>query len=797
MLESGLVAEHWAIRHGIRPESLNYHVRRLLRDEPELFVLTKHFCPCPLMARLICYRDARVREYLKRAWFEIAAAPGKGGQDPALLLAPHRRVAFGYIEDRLGPSATAADVGVDLIRSIFDAPSRCSAVAAARGAILAAAVTGVNDGDPLFEWVSANEERIRATRDHGSLLRRAVEGGGYRAMRLVQYVAGRHGRVESYLDYGTPDPFLGELLDGFLASREQALLPGDRAFFSGFAASLGFVPSSLGDFSPETFGRQVAWFRENLSGTFRQCACGLTRAFYLHLTTLLPDDQQAFTFETGLPPKALGYGMIVPLWLKGYKAVVYEPLDPEPRFAKWLLYPNENEVRKASYSADTPKAVDCSVSDPALERLLVGWVWSGGKDSFTARASPAWIKVLLERVVATGLTVVGQSGSRVPVVSGTCVHATLSVLAERNAARSLSRAKGVLRAFLSFAEERGSLSVEPACYLLLESVNLAHDSFVAGDRPATSDAHLAALAEELERMSSRSIDDELTYIAYITQALTDLRFSEVLSLRVADLDASGRSDFEAVRVCRKSGGYGYEVVEVPREVHRLLHTAVRITEPVRSAADASIAEYVFLIDGLMGTERVLSTGVCSDRMARACERLGIPAIRPSDVRRAYETTVIMEGAKRNWSRMLLRPITGHADIRSDEHYIAPDIMNPDTRRYLEGAYVVEIGKPKIRGEVLPDVELGVEAASLVESGAGICRNADCDILGTLPCFECPGFATAPRFIPEMIESIAILDGQIGEAPLHQRSHLMEAKRRRLAYLGIMIDMDKETKGGAE
>lgn len=514
----------------------------------------------------------------------------------------------------------------------------------------------------------------------------------------------------------------------------------------------------------------------------------MTRVFYMYLIGLLPPDQLAFTFETGLPPKALGVNHIVSAWLKGYRAVVYEPLDPAPSFAKWLLYPNRNEAVKASFSPDLPSSVDCSVEDPRLERLLVEWVWRGGLGATSVRVAPIWAKVLLGKMIEAGVSVARPGGCAV-VVAAKCVHGALAVLSETNGEKSMVSIKGKLRSLLQFGEEAGTLSVEPACYLLLENVN-SGSTGSAREIGAASEENLVALARELERRSDNSIDDELAYITLITQALTEIRPSEVLSLRMSDLDASRRKDFEAVRVCRKSGGYGYEIIEVPREVHRLLRAAVEITQPARARADSEIAQYVFLIEGHMGTTRVLSLAGVGRRYAAACSRLGIPPITPANVRKTYQTTVIMEGAKRHWDRMLLRPITGHANIRSDDCYIRPDIMSPETRRYLEGAFVVEIGNPKIRGAVLPDEELPDRVAEIVEGGAGICRNDVCNIAGVLPCLECSGFATSPRFIPEMVEAISALDRRLASAPLHERDHLVKAKKRYLAYLGMMVDLWK-------
>lgn len=90
MLASGLPLKHWAMQNEVSYDALGSWARRLWRDEPELFVLTRKLCPCPLMAKLLAYRDPQVREYLKCVWFEL-------DPDGAVKSAPSRRRSFDLI----------------------------------------------------------------------------------------------------------------------------------------------------------------------------------------------------------------------------------------------------------------------------------------------------------------------------------------------------------------------------------------------------------------------------------------------------------------------------------------------------------------------------------------------------------------------------------------------------------------------------------------------------------------------------------------------------------------------------
>ena len=91
-----------------------------------------------------------------------------------------------------------------------------------------------------------------------------------------------------------------------------------------------------------------------------------------------------------------------------------------------------------------------------------------------------------------------------------------------------------------------------------------------------------------------------------------------------------------------------------------------------------------------------------------------------------------------------------------------------------------------------DSDAAVEATAQSLVHGGICRRGECEIQGTLPCFMCPGFATAPMYMSEMLDVIKAIDDKILMSPPHDKEHLIEAKKIALVYLGKMIDLKKES-----
>lgn len=582
-------------------------------------------------------------------------------------------------------------------------------------------------------------------------------------------------------------PFCAELLSGFMASRCSFRNNGAVFFCRSFVASLGFTPESLTDFTSATFGNQLEWFRDNCpTEASRADALALCRAFYLHILDLLPEDQTAFTFETGLPPRALTHKTIARRWLEGYRCAVHEPLDPVPAFPKMIVYPNADAALNSSINEGRPIPLDLGMGCREMEAVLMRWAWQEG--------SLRKVQDHLARVkrLALGIEHGEKSEDGAYMVKP---HMIRDALPGRDAgAKRISSDKRYLKKFLTHCEEKEGFNVNPGCWLLLQTTRAERDHSSDTEVDAVSEEHLVMLAGKLEERAGRSLVDELAYIAFVAQALTDLRVNEVLGLGVADIDAGPRRGVRAVRVCRKTSGKGFKNVQVTEEIHRLLQSAARITKPMRASCDETIAHYLFLYEGEVGRPQAMSRDCYAYRIGLACKEIGIPQVSPANIRKRYITTAVEQGIRNGISRLSLRSITGHARVSSDASYLRPDIMSSETREYLKGAFLVEIGSPELRGEVLSDWKLTADVSALVESGAGVCRNEECNVAGTMPCLMCRGFATSPRYIPEMLDAIATVDEKIKQASPHDREHLLEAKCVYLAYLGKMIDKEKGRNG---
>ncbi|MGN0038634.1 MAG: hypothetical protein ACI36Y_05845 [Coriobacteriales bacterium] len=782
---SGLTQAEYARQAGVPAGRLSSWCNSLYQEgDLDPFILSPWLSACPAMARTAKHHaNPQVRGYLKEVHLEILRA--RKSKDGPGQLTPYESKIYFAIESVLTGSPHPAGISTrDLERLAEKTLGNTSGTAYLQAAVLAALKTGFFEPHPFFGWAAEHEKVLRELQSAGAVIAEALEDGAFERMRITRDARGRFEIFK--LECGSP--FCTDLLDGFLASERCAANPYTAYFCEHFSESLGFAAESLADFTPATFGRQLEWLRDNSpSKSAQRYSLMVCRTFYLHIAGLLPEDQTAFTFETGLPPRGLAYKFIASRWLEGYRCALHEPLDPVPAFPKIIAFPNADEALNSSVDEGRPFLLDCSMADREMEAVLMRWCWL--EESVKQTSASLSVAKRLSLAISQGERGEGGSFAVVPRM----VRDVLS--GGRKTARTTGRFKSVLKGFLEHCEEEG-FDVQPGCWLPLETTSAERDQNSGKEVGAVSEEHLAMLAARLEEKASESLDDELAYIAFIVQALTDLRASEVCGLRVADIDAGPRNGVKAVRVCRKTSGKAFQKVQVTEEIHRLLQAAARITAPVRERADAAIAGYLFLYEDVVGNPLVMSQRSYARRIETACKELKIPRVIPANIRKRYMTTGIQEGLKAGIGRIALLDITGHADMRSDAAYLRPDIMSPETRAYLEGSFLVDLdGCCETKGEVLPDSELPEEVRSLVEGGAGICRSTSCNVAGSVPCPMCAGFATSPRYIPEMLDAIATVDEKMRRASPHDREHLLDAKCAYLAYLGKMIDKEKEEQHG--
>lgn len=695
------------------------------------------------------------------------------------------------ISDELGGCESGADVSAAALLGALERTVRNNRSAShlAFEAVDCAVSCGFCSDDAFFAWFEKHRALLAGMESRGRIALEAMRERSYERIIIARSVqSGRrqdvwHAKV-IVTDAGSSQCRL--ILEAFVETGAPVRAPGDAAFLQHFEESLGFTPSSYSDFTVGTFDAQLRWFLAMDAGPMRQAAISQLKRFYAFVISQLPDDQTAFTYATGLTKDALLYPYLADTWVEGYRAVVFNPLDPPPSFPKWLLFPSAEEALHSSFVLGKPQQVDTSTHE-GFQQLLCEWLWSRGDSAKALRASARFCKKLIECVAEDGPPLDGAWQVR--------PGAVLSALASfkgRGGASYMRHVKGYMRSFLEYGDG-ASLAVDPSCWLLLANTRRDRDDG-ASDVDALSVEETAAVAEALRSRAADSLSGMLAYTAFCVQALTPLRQGEILTLRISEITEGTREGMHAIEKASKTSGTAPDRTEIPRKVYELLMAVEEATRPIRETCTSDdVRDYLFLVRGQMGAVAPLNDDNYRDRLISAGKACGIAGCTPSRLRKRHMTEVIEQGIERNIGRLLVNRLTKHASEEIlNRHYLREDI-----RRYLEATHGVLIGNPRIAGQVAEDeatIPYGPEDE--VEGGSGLCRNDACKVAGTTTCLMCAGFLTSPRFIPQMEEAIAVLQAQIACAGSdHERQHLVAAKKLYLAYLGKMIQM-KEGDGRA-
>ena len=666
-----------------------------------------------------------------------------------------------------------------------------SATSAAVAAKVAVETGRVSD-EGFFRWAASQQPGIWQLRRLGNAIGKMLDGDAWRHMRVFGYeLPGRQrgGVAYTLLDLDVEGDEALAFVDGFLDYLGPAhLTVGERGAIEHLAEAAGVEPTERIRLGAGTFTNMLEWCRGAGDEKFMADAARMVRRLHLYAASMQPEGEGGFCYAAGLTKAALEYDQICPLWRQGFRAVLHNPADPMPAFPKWLLFPNADECLNGSFSADRPQKLDLSVEDESMQRLLIGWTWRGGLPATAVRVAPKHAAGLAGFLIERALRVIGAEREAF-VVTASLMASYLPNALRPWGPTAKRHIKGWLRSFLEYGEAAGALQVEGACYLHL-ATNASERGDSEGDVDAISLDDLRSLSSELESRSPRTQIDELVYAAFCVQALTPLRISEILTLRAGWIDEEPRPGIRAVVAAGKSSGRALRRVQIPESAYRMLDAVRRTTAALRQTADPETADYLFICPGPMGRVKTLDKRLYRGRLSAAAAAVGVTAAAPSNLRKRYMTEVVERGVARNLSRLALRPLTGHAaDAVTNKHYLREDI-----RSYLEAVHGIEIGSPTVVGEVVASIEGSCAASELVENGAGICRNEQCDVKGTVTCLMCSGFLTAPQFIPEMKEAVATLDSQMASAGQHDREHLMSVKRLHLAYLGKMMEMKEAAHG---
>ncbi|MBR3690899.1 MAG: site-specific integrase [Eggerthellaceae bacterium] len=469
-------------------------------------------------------------------------------------------------------------------------------------------------------------------------------------------------------------------------------------------------------------------------------------------------------------------------WEEGYRAVLPNAFDPVPIWDRWILFPNGDADLSMRAKPNEGVELDFSLLSKPMADLTKAWLWNTEGSVHTKRSKLHSIR----RLYTSNDSHIGVTSTSPPRVVLTHSN-VLKALA--TSVGTTNQTKSALKSFVEYGVKTEQLVIEPSALMLLTQLPISHRP--PSDIEAISDKDLARVMNRLDILAEESLTYRCIYYATCIVVTSPLRMSEVLDLKITDLEKTPTSGVYKLRRVVKSSGGRKRDIQLSRSAKRALDSVIDITASLREQAPVELCDYIFLFIAKRNSYRVIESHNVNSMLKKAAAECEVKCL-PSIIRKTYMTHVVKQGTIRGFDRLDLRPLTNHSDVRvEDIHYLRPDI-----REYLEATHKITIGNSPIKGDIaISDVSHSKEF--LVEGGCGYCRNEGCKIEGTVSCLLCSGFVTTPKHIPEFEEAIKILDVRINVAgSQHDREHLVAVKRLYLHYLGALMTLNssKENNG---
>lgn len=182
------------------------------------------------------------------------------------------------------------------------------------------------------------------------------------------------------------------------------------------------------------------------------------------------------------------------------------PTEPVPDNPRWLLYPNQDELRRATVLPEAMQ-VDVTYPNPVLQELLASWLWNECENVVALRRLAPQMKELF------GFFGISKESGK-PLVTNVGITKWLAELNGRMKPESVRHYKSWARSIIGYGVEQGLIEQEQTVPMLL-SVSERSRRWTPDESTAANIDDLKTFAQELERRSANSLLDELVYCAFV------------------------------------------------------------------------------------------------------------------------------------------------------------------------------------------------------------------------------------------------------------------------------------------
>ncbi|AMC00209.1 Phage integrase family [Aerococcus viridans] len=362
----------------------------------------------------------------------------------------------------------------------------------------------------------------------------------------------------------------------------------------------------------------------------------------------------------------------------GFEVIPYQSFENVPDNDKWLLIYTESQCTNDGISTTMSSKLDFStVADEKLKYAMKHYIWYQGAAINTKiknmRRITAFIG-FLHSYSRENISHISSAKTATSVVNLNKIIAYKGiVIGKYNESKSIFNQLYAVRNFLNHACDYKLLEIENGYEYFLQS---RLDSNHNDSNPIT-DEHFTVIFEHMKLKAQEKDINELYLIVYYLLSVTEIRPSNIVSLRVDCVKEIGHEQF-AIFTETKTSNKQQVLIPIVSETKKLLDEVIRITEPVRQqSSNKDNDKYLFLIASpFRRSSGVMRLEQFNEYLVSICEELNIQRYTASNLRDRYMTKTDDFIIKNSYSELQQKVLTGHSSSNTtNTYYVGRDVKD--------------------------------------------------------------------------------------------------------------------------
>lgn len=438
--------------------------------------------------------------------------------------------------------------------------------------------------------------------------------------------------------------------------------------------------SSLDDLTYKVFRIQITYFRKKFNS---QKYIRHLIGFYQFLL-----QKNAPIFQDVKDSRFLNRVGLARELHKGFDVIFYQPLENLPESDKWILSYTEHQCTNEGVTPSMTYRIDFTkINNKKLSNALKHYIWYHGSSINNKLTQKKYILKLLkfiENYSNENIKKLSKSNDSNLIDLGMILAFKHQVLDTYTNNRTRLGHIYAARDFLKYCQMNSLIEIDKGYEYYL---SYTRDTTYNSSQPIT-DKHFSAIVNELKKKSEESIDNSLYMIIFYLLTVTELRPSNIISLRKNCVKETGPNIYILETMSKTSNK---EIIGIPIsiEVKRQIDEVIRITEKYRQEnRNEETNKFLFITEGRRKNQyRVMQIGQFNKYLGKICDDLGIPKYTASNIRDTHMTKAEEFIIESNYSEMQQNILSGHKSSAVDEQFY----VKTEKRTILEAVQGVHIG----------------------------------------------------------------------------------------------------------